>query len=153
MVFMAIVALGSGAAGCAGLGETKTVTAPSSGGAQSAPPGAITYRGTTEQGLPISFDATSDAVVDLSFGWRARCADGKVRSNSIGLGGGAIHDGTFSFDGALQTGGVAQVEGKISGDHASGTFSRNGETAFGIDCAVADVAWQARADSGSGPTT
>ena len=135
-----------GVVGCGGSDDTTTTTVTST---VTAPPGqngaATSYAGTTEQGLPISFSTTPNAVVDLSFGWRAPCADGRVRSNSISLGGGPIHDGTFSFGGVLETGGVAQVEGTIDGDSASGTFSRSKGTAFGINCKVTDVSWRAEA--------
>jgi hypothetical protein len=149
IVFMAIAIVVAGVAGCGGSDDstttvTSTVTAPSGS------TGVTTYTGTTEQGLPISFSATSDAVVEISFGWRAPCADGQVRSNSISLGGGPIHDETFSFGGVLETGGVAQVEGTIDGDTASGTFSRSKGTAFGIDCKVTDVSWEADAGAGQG---
>jgi hypothetical protein len=136
-----------GIAGCGGSDDTTTSTVTS---AVTAPPGqngaATSYAGTTDQGLPISFSVTPQAVVDISFGWRAPCADGQVRSNSISLGGGPIHDGTFSFGGVLETGGVAQVEGAIDGDTASGTFSRSKGTAFGINCKVTDVSWEAEAE-------
>jgi len=148
-IFAAMVIAGLGGAGCGvaiGGDETRTVTSTVTAPPESS--NATTYSGTTEQGLPISFAATENAVLDLSFGWRAPCADGQVRSNSIGLGGTSIHNGTFSFGGVLETGGVAQVEGQIDGDRASGTFTRSRGTAFGINCKVADVAWQARAGSG-----
>jgi len=135
-----------GIVGCGGSDDTTTTTVTSTVTAPSGSPGgATTYTGTTEQGLPISFSAMPRAVVDLSFGWRAPCADGRVRSNSISLGDGPLHDGTFSFGGVLETGGVAQVEGTIDGDTASGTFSRSKGTAFGINCKVTDVSWQAEA--------
>ena len=114
-------------------------------------PSATTYSGTTEQGLPFVFGATSSAVVELTFDWRAPCADGEVRSNSIRLGGAPIQNGSFSFDSTLETGGVTQVEGEIQGDRASGSFSRSKGTSFGIDCEISDVHWDARADSGSSP--
>ena len=53
------------------------------------------------------------------------------------------------FDSTLETGGVAQVEGAIQGDRASGTFSRSKGTSFGVDCQISDVHWDARAASGS----
>jgi len=146
ILFIALAVTALRVAGCGGFGG-KTASEPSEG---TAPSGATTYVGTTDQGREISFAATSSAVFDLSFGWSAPCADGKVRSNSIDLGGAAIHDGTFSFGGVLETGGVAQVEGKIDGDIASGTFSRSRGTAFGIDCKVTDVAWEAHAEPPSG---
>jgi hypothetical protein len=135
-------------AGCAGLGDTTTtvvaptVTVPSRSDT-------TTYSGTTEQGLPFVFSATPSAVVELSFDWRAPCADGKVRSNAIRLGAASIQGGSFSFHSTLQTGGVTQVDGAIQGDQASGTFSRSRGTSFGIDCKISDVHWEARAASGS----
>ena len=111
---------------------------------------ATIYWGTTEQGLPFAFAATPGAVVELSFGWRAPCADGKVRSNSIRLGAASIRNGSFSFDSNLETGGVTQVEGVFRGYRASGTFSRSRGTSFGIDCEVSAVHWDARTGSGSG---
>jgi hypothetical protein len=91
--------------------------------------------------LPVTIVATSNAVLEFSFGWRAPCDDGQVRSNSISIGGAPIRDGSFSFDSVLETGGVAQVEGKIEGDSASGTLSRSKGTAFGVNCAVSGVDW------------
>jgi hypothetical protein len=139
---------GSILAGCAGIGDTTTtVVSPAMivpGGS-----GTTTYSGTTEQGLPFVFAATPSTVVQLTFAWRAPCADGQVRSNSIGLGTAPIQSGSFSFDSTLETGGVTQVEGAIQGDHASGTFSRSKGTSFGVDCAVSDVHWDAQAGSGS----
>lgn len=140
---------GSILAGCAGFGDTTTtvvsptVTVP--GGSDT-----TTYTGTTEQGLPFVFAATPQAVVQLSFEWRAPCADGVTRSNSIRLGASSIQNDSFSFDSTLETGGVTQVEGKIQGDRASGTFSRSKGTSFGIDCQISGVHWAARAASGSG---
>ena len=145
---MAALLAGSILTGCAGFGDTTTtVVSPAM-----AVPGAsntTTYSGTTEQGLPFAFAATPSAVVQLTFVWRAPCADGEVRSNSIRLGAASMQNGSFSFDSTLQTGGVTQVEGAIQGDHASGTFSRSKGTSFGIDCAISDVHWDAQAASGS----
>lgn len=144
----AALLFGSILAGC-GFGDTtttvvertRTVTVPDGSGT-------TTYSGTTEQGLPFVFSATPSAVVQLSFEWRAPCADGTERSNGIRLGAASIQNGSFSFDSTLQTGGVAQVEGAIHGDQASGTFSRSKGTSFGIDCAISGVHWDARAGSG-----
>jgi hypothetical protein len=139
---------GSILTGCAGFGDTTTtivspkVTVPST----SSP---TTYSGTTEQGLPFVFATTPSAVVQLTFGWRAPCADGEVRSNSIRLGAASLQNGSFSFHSTLETGGVTQVEGTIQGDRASGTFSRSKGTAFGIECQISDVHWDAQAASGS----
>jgi hypothetical protein len=147
IAWVAALFAGSILAGC-GFGDTTTtviaptVTVPGTSGT-------TTYSGTTEQGLPFVFVATPSAVVQLSFDWRAPCADGKVRSNSIRLGAASIQGGSFSFDSTLQTGGVAQVEGAIHGDRASGTFSRSKGTSFGVDCQISDVHWDARTASGS----
>jgi hypothetical protein len=148
--FTALLLAGSLLAGCAGFGDTTTtivsptVTVPGTSGQ-------TTYSGTTAQGLPFVFAVTPSAVVELTFGWRAPCADGEVRSNSIRLGGASIQNGSFSFDSTLETGGVTQVEGAIQGDHASGTFSRSKGTSFGIDCEVSDVHWDASTNAGSSP--
>jgi hypothetical protein len=125
--------------------DTSTVPGPSGT--------SITYSGETEQGLPFVFVATPSSVVQLRFEWRAPCADGKVRSNAIGLGAATIENGSFSFDSTLQTGGVTQVDGMIQGDRASGTFSRSKGTSFGIDCQVSGVHWDARAGSGAGESS
>jgi hypothetical protein len=147
--FVAIAVVALGVAGCGGSGNststvTSTVTVPSNTASSSA----TNYVGTTSQGLPVTIVATSNAVLEFSFGWRANCADGQVRSNSIRIGGAPIRNGSFSFDSVLETGGVAQVEGKIEGDTASGGLSRSKGTAFGINCAVSGVDWQASAGSG-----
>jgi hypothetical protein len=137
-------------AGCAGFGDsTTTIVSPTV--TVPATSGATTYSGTTEQGLPFVFGATPSSVVELTFDWRAPCADGEVRSNSIRLGRAPIQNGSFSFDSTLETGGVTQVEGAIQGDRATGTFSRSKGTSFGIDCEISDVQWDARADSGPSP--
>jgi hypothetical protein len=152
LALAAALLAGSILAGCAGLGDTTTtVVSPAV-----APPAAsdtTTYTGTTEQGLPFVFAATESAVVQLSFEWRAPCADGVTRSNSIRLGAATIQNGSFSFDSTLETGGVTQVEGAIQGDRASGTFSRSKGTSFGIDCQVSGVHWDAQAASGSGQSS
>lgn len=144
IVLSATIALLAG--GCGGDGETKTTTVTVPAGRA----GAGVYAGTTDQGLPVSFSVARGAVLDFSFGWRAPCADGKVRSNSIRLGGTSVYDGTFAIGGVLETGGVAQVEGQIDGEKASGTFSRSKGTAFGIDCKVDNVGWHASAESQTG---
>jgi hypothetical protein len=152
LALAAALLAGSILAGCAGLGDTTTtVVSPAV-----APPAAsdtTTYTGTTEQGLPFVFAATPSAVVQLNFGWRAPCADGVTRSNSIRLGAATIQNGSFSFDSTLETGGITQVEGAIQGDRASGTFSRSKGTSFGIDCQVSGVHWDAQAASGSGQSS
>jgi hypothetical protein len=147
VTFAAALLAGSVLAGC-GFGDTTTtVVSPTV-----TVPGAsdtTTYTGTTEQGLPFAFTATQGAVVELTFDWRAPCADGKVRSNSIRLGAASIQNGSFSFDSTLQTGGVTQVDGEIQGERASGTFSRSRGTSFGIDCEISGVHWDAQAGSGA----
>jgi hypothetical protein len=106
------------------------------------------YDGSTSQGLPISFAATSTSVESVEFEWRATCADGQTHTNKIGLGGGSIQAGGFSLGGTLDTGAFAQVEGTVRGDRASGQLSRSGPSAFGTDCLATGVTWQAHAASG-----
>jgi hypothetical protein len=157
LVCSVVLLAGSVLAGC-GFGDstttvvTPTVTVPRPPDTTTVPGPSgttTTYSGETEQGLPFVFVATASSVVQLRFEWRAPCADGKVRSNAIGLGAASIEDGSFSFDSTLQTGGETQVEGTIQGERASGTFSRSKGTSFGIDCQVSGVHWDARAGSGS----
>ena len=143
-VAIAIVVLG--VAGC-GSSDDSTTTVTSTITAPSDPANAISYVGTTSQGLPVTIVATSNAVLEFTFGWRANCADGQVRSNSISIGGAPIRDGSFSFDSVLETGGVAQVEGEIEGDSASGTLARSKGTAFGVNCTATGIDWQASAGS------
>lgn len=137
--------------GCAGFGDTTTIVSPTVTVPRASGP--TTYSGTTDQGLPFVFAATPSALVELTFDWRAPCADGEVRSNTIRLGATSIQNGSFSFDSTLQTGGVTQVEGAIQGGHATGTFSRSKGTSFGIDCKISDVHWDAGADSGPSQTS
>jgi hypothetical protein len=144
-VAIAIVVLG--VAGCGGSDDSTTTTVTSTVTAPPGPASATSYAGTTSQGLPVTIVATSNAVLEFTFGWRAPCDDGQVRSNSISIGGAPIRDGSFSFDSVLETGGVAQVEGEIDGGGASGTLSRSKGTAFGVNCKVTDVSWQADAGS------
>lgn len=143
-VFMAIAIVVLGAAGC-GSDDSATTTVTSTVTAPSSPANATSYAGTTSQGLPVTIVATSNAVLEFSFGWRAPCNDGRVRTNSISIGGAPIRNGSFAFDSVLETGGVAQVEGEIDGDSASGTLSRSKGTAFGVNCAVGGVDWEASA--------
>jgi hypothetical protein len=146
LAVVALIALGVSIAGCGGSNDsTPTVTSTVTVTSGSTPSAAQTFSGTTDQGLPITLTATQDAVLSLTFGWRAPCDDGKERSNSIRIGGAPLRDGSFSFDSVLETGGVAQVDGKIEGNSASGTLSRSKGTAFGVDCEVTGVAWQVSA--------
>jgi hypothetical protein len=145
--FMAIVVVVLGGVGCGSSDDSTTTTVTSTITAPSGPAGATSYAGTTSQGLPVTMIATPNAVLEFTFGWRGRCADGQVRSNSIRIGGAPIRDGSFTFDSVLETGGVAQVEGKIEGNSVSGTLSRSKGTAFGVNCTVSGVSWQALAKS------
>jgi hypothetical protein len=144
-VFMAIAVVVLGVAGCGGSDDSATTTVTSTVTAPSGSGNASSYSGTTSQGLPVTIVATPSVVLEFSFGWRADCADGQVRSNSISIGGAPVRDGSFTFDSVLETGGVAQVQGEIDGDSASGTLSRSKGTAFGINCAVSGVDWEASA--------
>lgn len=139
-----------GIVGCGGSDDTNTTTVTSTVTAPSGQGAATSYAGTTDQGLPVTIVATPNAVLDFSFGWRAPCADGQERTNSIRIGGAPIRDGSFSFDSVLETGGVAEVEGEIDGNSASGTLSRSKGTAFGVNCKVTGVSWEADAASQGG---
>ena len=145
--FMAIAVVVLGVAGCGGSDDSATTTVTSTVTAPSSPDSATSYAGTTDQGLPVTIIATSNAVLEFTFGWRAPCADGQERTNSIRIGGAPIRDGSFSFDSVLETGGVAEVEGKIDKDGASGTLSRSKGTAFGINCTATGIDWHASAGS------
>ena len=101
--------------------------------------------GATSQGLPISFSTTSGSVENITFGWRARCADGHTHTNSIDIGSAPIVARAFSTSGIVNTGGQAAVSGHLSGSSASGELSRSGPTAFGTNCTDDDVAWTAHA--------
>jgi hypothetical protein len=102
-----------------------------------------TYVGRTSQDLPISFTVGESSAEGVSFRWRARCADGRVRTKGMVLGSARITDGRFSVDGVLRTGGRSRVSGSVRGGSASGTLSRWGDTASGTACRVRDVRWQA----------
>lgn len=117
------------------------------GGNPQPPKQTTTFRGTTSQGLPISFTTTSTAVLSLSFDWTALCADGQTHTNTISAGGGEIHNGSFSLGGTLNTGGTFHVDGTVTGTSASGTLSRSGPSAFNTDCLADGVTWQANAVS------
>ncbi|HYV14523.1 MAG TPA: LamG-like jellyroll fold domain-containing protein [Conexibacter sp.] len=102
------------------------------------------YSGTTSQGLPISFTVGQSSVQDVDFRWRAHCADGRVHTNGILLGGGTpIRRGRFSVGGVLDTGGHAHVSGKLSGSTAKGRLSRWGNSAFNTSCPARGVRWHA----------
>jgi hypothetical protein len=141
VVAIAIVALGLGACGGGDTTTvTSTVTVPDAGGAA----GAASYVGSTGQGLPISFAATPNNVLTLSFDWRARCEDGQVHQNTIRLGGAPIENGSFVIDATLETGGIAHVEGTVDGKTASGSLSRSKGSAFGTNCRATGISWRAR---------
>ncbi len=101
------------------------------------------YVGTTSQGLPITFTASSSSVDNITFTWQALCADRQRHTNSISIGGASINGGAFSASGILNTGGQATVTGQVSGTSASGQLSRSGPTAFGTNCTDNGVTWTA----------
>lgn len=109
------------------------------------------YRGTTSQGLPIFFTVTPTSIEDVTFGWRARCADGRVHTNMIGLGGTSIRRRRFSVRGVLTTGGRAHVIGRLEGGRASGRLSRWAGSAFDTDCVARGIRWHAHVVSGQAP--
>jgi hypothetical protein len=109
-----------------------------------------TYAGTTSQGLPIAFSVTPDGHVrDVRFAWRARCEDGQVYVNTIVLPGGPIENGSFKTGGMLETGGIGHVRGSFDGSAASGVLSRSRGTAFGVNCKLSGIEWEA--DPGPAP--
>ena len=110
-----------------------------------------TYAGTTSQGLPIEFTVDATAIDGISFRWRAKCADGRVHTNGIGLGGGQLHGARFSVFGVLETGGRARVTGRLAGSRASGTLSRWAGSAFNTDCVARGVGWHAHRIQGQPP--
>jgi hypothetical protein len=109
-----------------------------------------TYVGRTSQGLQISFRVTATTVQDVSFDWRARCADRRVHKNGIYLGGTSLRHGRFSVFGVLGTGGRARVSGRIAGDRARGRLSRWAGSAFGTTCVARGVRWHAHLTHGGG---
>lgn len=129
----AVILAGAVVTGCGG----------STGSTAGIEPGS--YSGSTSQGLPITFTVTSNRVESVDFSWTAKCADGHSHTNEIELGSGTIHAGAFSVGGTLDTGALAQVQGTVQGNTASGQLSRSGPSAFGTDCVAAGVSWQVRA--------
>jgi len=111
-----------------------------------------TYAGITSQGLPISFTVTETSVENVSFVWRARCADGRTHTNGIGLGGARVERGRFSVRGRLFTGGRAHVVGRLNGGRARGRLSRWAGSAFDTVCVARGIGWRAHVVSGSGPS-
>ncbi len=102
-----------------------------------------TYKGTTSQGLPITLTVSQTAVPSVEFGWRAKCADGRRHTNTISGRGGAIHQGSFSWGGVLNTGGHFHIRGSLRGTKASGSLSRWGNSAFNTGCLAKGVKWRA----------
>jgi hypothetical protein len=144
----ATVIVGLGVAGCGDNSTTTIITtapAPGSGGVapSTGSSSARTFVGTTSQGLQISFAVLADTVTSVQFGWRAKCDDGLVHTNTIALGSAPLQDGAFSVSGTLETGGYGQVDGKVTGDSASGTLSRSRGSAFNTNCVATGVTWSA----------
>jgi hypothetical protein len=103
-----------------------------------------TYIGRTSQGLPIGLEVGRASIGFLAFGWRARCADGRIHRNTMGLQGAPIRDRRFSIAGRMTTGGRARVTGMIVGDRASGRLSRWAGSAFHTRCVARGIRWHAR---------
>lgn len=110
-----------------------------------------TYVGRTGQGLPIELEVGATSIQYVAFGWRARCADGRVHTNTIGLDGAPIRDRRFSVFGVLDTGGRGRVKGRLRGERASGKLSRWAGSAFNTTCVARGIRWHARLVRG-GPT-
>jgi hypothetical protein len=141
--------VGLGVAGCGDSSTTTIITAAPGGGIapSTGASSARTFVGTTSQGLQISFAVLGDTVDSVQFGWRARCDDGQVHTNTIALGSAPLQDGSFSISGTLETGGFGQVDGKVAGDSATGTLSRSRGSAFNTNCVATGVTWNAQAVS------
>jgi len=103
------------------------------------------YTGTTSQGLPISIAVNRAEVRTVHFRWRGKCGDGRGHANTVILRGRArVRHGRFSLGARLDSGGSAQVSGRLHADHASGTLSRVGASISGTSCTVENVSWHAR---------
>jgi hypothetical protein len=103
-----------------------------------------TYQGATAQGMPMLFQANGNTVKDITFGWRATCADGQVRSNVITGGHGTVRSGTITSGETISnTGGSITLNGTIQGKVASGNVTRSGPTTFGVVCNMVDDTWTA----------
>ena len=107
-----------------------------------------TYVGETSQGLPISFTVSRSAIGYLSFQWRAHCADGRIHTNTISLGGAEVYGGRFAVGGELNTLGMAHVDGRLRGNRAAGALSRWRSSAFDTDCVALRIKWHARRGQG-----
>jgi len=110
-----------------------------------------TYVGRTSQGLPIELEVGATSVQYVAFGWRARCADGRVHTNTIGLGDAPIRNRRFSVFGVLTTGGRGRVRGKLGGERASGKLSRWAGSAFRTTCVARGIRWHAHLTHRGGP--
>ncbi len=102
------------------------------------------YSGTTSQELPIFISVGPRAIRSVFFRWRARCADGKLHTNTVSFRGGPIRRGRFAFKRTLETGGAVRLAGKIRGIRATGTLSRRGPSAFGAKCPAGEIRWRVR---------
>lgn len=102
------------------------------------------YTGTTSQRLPIFVSVGPGAVRSVLFRWRARCADGKLHTNTVSFRGAPIRNGRFAFRRALESGGAVRIVGRIRGAHARGWLSRRGASAFGTRCPTGKIRWRAR---------
>jgi hypothetical protein len=137
-------------AGCGGSdgGVSSTDETVATGG-PGVSPATGAYSGKTSQGLPITFTVSPGGTISVvRFGWRARCEDGKVHTNTILLDGGPIRDRDFSVQGTLETGGVAGVRGRFEDGTASGTLWRAKGSAFGTNCVAKGIGWHALVDAG-----
>lgn len=102
------------------------------------------YTGTTSQELPIFVSVGPRAIRSVLFRWRARCADGKLHTNTVSFRGDSIRKGRFAFRRTLETGGSVRVAGRIRGAFAWGTLIRRGASAFGTKCPAAEIHWRVR---------
>lgn len=103
------------------------------------------YTGTTSQELPIFISVGPQAIRSVFFRWRARCADGRLHTNTVSFRGRPIRKGRFAFSRILETGGLVRIVGRIRGVHASGTLFRRGASAFGTKCPAGEIRWRVRA--------
>lgn len=103
------------------------------------------YSGTTSQELPIFISVGPRAVRSVLFRWRAKCADGKLHTNTVSFRGAPIGRGRFSFRRTLETGGSVRVVGRIRDAYAWGTLRRRGASAFGTKCPAGEIRWRVRA--------
>ncbi len=102
------------------------------------------YTGTTSQELPIFVSVGPRAIRSVLFRWRARCADGKLHTNTVSIRGAPVSRGRFSFRRTLETGGSVRIAGMIRGAYAWGTLIRRGASAFGTKCPAGEIRWRVR---------